>query len=98
MNSNPTELPVTDPVKFLHVSAISYHLPGPGKDLHVDHLVARGELLLRGETVKRDGTVVRFAVSKGKTYRRYPDDSRDRREHRDEQFGRNQFTQPSQGT
>lgn len=62
--------PVTDPKHFLHVSSLPYHLPGPGKDITVDRLVAAGELKLVGEMVNEKGDVVRFAVSKGKTYRR----------------------------
>lgn len=70
MKANPTALPVTDPKHFLHVSSLPYHLPGPGKDITVDRLVAAGELKLVGEMVNEKGDVVRFAVSKGKTYRK----------------------------
>lgn len=62
--------PVTDPKKFLHVSSLPYHLPGPGKDITVDRLVAAGELKLVGEMVSKTGVVTRFAVSKGVTYRK----------------------------
>jgi hypothetical protein len=80
--ANPTQLPVTDPKKFLHVSAHPYHLPAAGVDPNVDNLIARGEMCLRGTVVADDGKTFRAAVSKGVTYRRYPVDGRDRREHR----------------
>ena len=92
MRTERTQHPVTDHKKFLHVSSNVYHLPPIGKDIQVDQLVARGELILMGEIVGKKGAdAVRLARSKGVTYRRYPKDGRDRREHRDEQFGRRRF-------
>ena len=53
-----------------HVSALVYFIPAAGVDKNVDSLIEKGLLKITGTGYRRDGTIVRFGVEKGKTYRK----------------------------
>ena len=67
--------------RFRHVSAEPVIGPAAGEDSQFDDAILRGQLKVIGAGTTNAGVGIRYCVTKGKTYRRYPP-GRDRKEWR----------------
>ena len=68
-------------IAFRHVSAEPVIAPAAGEDPHYDDAILRGDLKVVGAGTLKGGVGIRYCVTKGKTYRKYPP-GRDRKEWR----------------
>lgn len=62
--------------RVLQTAVEVYHLPPKDKDPQVEVLISRGDLIVMSTGFQRDGTEIRYARSKGKPYRRFPEGRR----------------------
>ena len=67
--------------RFRHVSSELVIGPAAGEDPHYDDAILRGDLKVVGAGTLKGGVGIRYCVTKGKTYRKYPP-GRDRKEWR----------------
>ena len=62
--------------RFRHVSAEPVIGPAAGEDSHFDDAILRGQLKVIAAGTTIAGVGIRYCVTKGKTFRRYPEGRR----------------------